>query len=235
MWCSSWIVIFFASTHSHLHSVPLALGLLSGICIRVCAQCESIRVVPCRVAFPSFRVFRCVFAILLNWKHRQKIYGQKFFLKNVCVCVSTENWLKCSDIVWIMSIDKSSLLFVVFFSLSISFSLSPPALALHCLFSSVCSSFHLIFFFSVRRTEATQTHVYIYKLCTLRHTELLLVWFWLDVHYVTEKNDRGYDSCSRRARVFRKREKVRDRLSASQSGSERETDRYELDSEAKKQ
>lgn len=52
----------------------------------------------------------------------------------MCLCKHTENWLKCSDIVWIMSIDKSSLLFVVFLSRS-----------LHIV---CCSLFFLVFLIS---------------------------------------------------------------------------------------
>lgn len=203
----------------------------SAVCMHVCVcsvRVDSCRAVSCSVS--EFLVRICYFAKLKT--SAKNLWTKVFLEKRMCLCKHRE----LIKVLWyrLNYVDRqSSLLFVVF-----SISRSLPTLAPNRLFFAVCSSFHLVFFFSVRRTEATQTHVYIYKLCTLRHTELLLVWFWLDVHYVTEKNDRGYDSCSCRARTCGARETDWVRARASIEAGvvvKREKDRYDCDWEEKKQ
>lgn len=94
----------------------------------------------------------------LKTSAEKKVYRIESFSGNVCVCTSTENWLKCSDIVWIMSIDKSSLVFRCF---SLALSLSHIHMCTFCRCCCYCyfvlcmwvlffifrfsSSFHLAF------------------------------------------------------------------------------------------
>lgn len=140
--CGAWVGLLFYSTHSLIHLLTLWFWVNS-----------------CRVAFHWFPslVRICYFAKLKtsakNTLHTYKpSTDTKVFLRNVCVCVSTENWLKCSDIVWIMSIDKSSLLFVVFLPYRL-FSLFPFI------------SFHLVFFFWQSIEQGSQQY---YKLSMFR-------------------------------------------------------------------
>lgn len=152
-WCLSWIAVLFDSlTYSEL------------------SQFMS-----CSVSLVS--EFGCVFAKLktsaekrerenMSEKKEEPSTDKSFSSKRMWVlCKHTENWLKRSDIVWIMSIDKSSLVFVVVF-----FLFSPYRLF------SLSLSFGIL----VLATKAIQTvdvwirlcasdWMDIYKLCTLRH------------------------------------------------------------------
>ena len=67
------------------------------------------------ICYTHIHTFRCI--CMLQTSAKIKFYGsKKFFWKRLYVRISTENWLKCSDSVWIMSIDKknSSLVFCCF-------------------------------------------------------------------------------------------------------------------------
>lgn len=185
MWCLSWIVLLYTLTLDFSSSASRYLIL---------AHCNSFESqLVCRFhCFASEtrrqgdgeterqRVCWCVFCYFC-WTENigKKSIGSKVFLETYVFVEAPTNWLKCSDIVWIMSIDKSSFAFRCF---SLTFCTYLPL--------SAWMYFVLIFFTSLfysrfliwhsfccvyeRRNSSSSSSsspnsVYIYKLCTLRH------------------------------------------------------------------
>lgn len=120
MWCLSWIVLLYTLTLDFSSSASRYLIL---------AHCNSFETqLVCRFhCFASEtrrqgdgeterqRVCWCVFCYFC-WTENigKKSIGSKVFLETYVFVEAPTNWLKCSDIVWIMSIDKSSFAFRCF-------------------------------------------------------------------------------------------------------------------------
>lgn len=150
------------------------------------------------------RVCWCVFCYFC-WTENigKKSIGSKVFLETYVFVEAPTNWLKCSDIVWIMSIDKSSFAFRCF---SLTFCTYLPlsawmyfVLIFLLLYSILGSSFGIlsVVCMNVATAGAAAAHQTrcIFISCAHFDTEVAIGVVLIGLHYVTEKNDRGYDSC----------------------------------------